>query len=232
MSLAPGMNRPSHNLDGVLSAIGPRTRLVYLVSPSNPEGLVLDESDFAAFIEKVPANVPVLIDEAYVEFADDPELVRTSVWSQREDHIVIGLRTFSKFHGLAGLRVGYSFARPDIARLLAKQSFIFSVNHLGEEAAIAALGDTEHRSRVFRTVRDERLRISKRASELGLQVISSHAPFMMIEAPCPLPRYKTVFSEAGLFVPFYEFYDGNFVMFPIGNADQNTRTLEMLETLV
>lgn len=221
-----------HNLEGVLAAIGTATRLVYLVSPSNPEGIPIDEASFARFIEGVPPNVPVLVDEAYTEYADFADMVRTARWTQRDDRIVIGLRTFSKFYGLAGLRVGYSYARPDIARLLQKQPMIFSVSHLAEEAALAALADTAHRTRVWEAMRRERSRIADRVATLGLNHVGSQGPFMLVEAPCALERYRTRFSDEGIFVPFYEFYDGRFVMFPIGDAEQNGRTLDVLAELV
>jgi len=221
-----------HNLDGVLAAIGPATRLVYLVSPSNPEGIPIDEASFERFMEGVPPNLPVLVDEAYIEYADFPAMVRTPRWSQRADRIVIGLRTFSKFYGLAGVRVGYSYARPDVARLLQKQQMIFSLSHLGEEAALAALADTGHRALVWESMRRERARVTARVAALGLGHIPSQGPFMLVEAPCALDRYRARFSDEGLFVPFYEFYDGRFVMFPIGDAEQNSRTLDALADLV
>jgi histidinol-phosphate aminotransferase len=232
MRLGAGANGDAHNLDGILAAIGPKTRLIYLVTPSNPEGVPIHDADFARFIEGVPPNVPVIVDEAYAEFADMPDHVQTARWVQREDRMVIGLRTFSKFYALAGMRIGYSYARPEVAELLARQSFIFSVNSLAEEAALAALSDTGHRAKVHEAVAGERARIAAAARQMGLAVIDSQGPFMMIEAPCPLDTYQKAFSDAGLMVPFYEFHGGDYVMFPIGSPDQNARTLDTLAGLV
>lgn len=231
MRLDAGPAGDAHNLDGVLSAIGPKTRLVYLVSPSNPEGVPLHDHHFARFLEAVPPNLPIIVDEAYAEYADIPNLVRTSHWIRREDRMVIGLRTFSKFYALAGLRIGYSYARPEVAELLARQSFIFSVNSLAESAALAALADQAHRETVHRSMAEQRRSIAGTARSLGLEVIDSQGPFMMIEAPTSMDRYREAFSAEGLMVPFYEFHGGRYVMFPVGTAAQNSRTLDLLARL-
>ncbi|MEX0282978.1 MAG: SDR family NAD(P)-dependent oxidoreductase [Paracoccaceae bacterium] len=231
MRLDAGANGDPHNLDGMLAAIGPKTRLIYIVTPSNPEGVPMRDADFARFIEQVPPNLPVIVDEAYAEFADIPDLVRTSRWVQREDRMVIGVRTFSKFYALAGMRVGYSYARPEVAEMLARQSFIFSVNSMAEEAALAALADHDHRAKVHAGVSEQRRRLTDAVRGLGLRAIDSQGPFMMIEAPCAMDQYREAFSDAGLMLPFFEFYDGEYVMFPVASAEQNTRTLEVLAKL-
>lgn len=232
MLLNGSSNRPHHNLAGVLEAIGPRTRLVYLVSPSNPEAIALSESEFAEFLAEVPAHLPIVIDEAYVEYADSPELVRTAVHAQRRDRTVIGLRTFSKFFGLGGMRVGYAFSRPEIAKLIRRQSLIFNVSYLSEVAAVAALGDADHRRLVFESMRAERRRVAEELAALGLASIPSQSCFVMIEAPCPVAKYVERFSDEGIFVAPYEFYGGEYVMFPIGTAPQNDRNIEILRSLV
>ena len=225
-------NRAHHNLDGILQAIGPQTRMIYLISPSNPEGVTLKNDQFGEFLDAVPANIPVVVDEAYAEYAEGDDIVRTAAWSARPDRIVIGLRTFSKFYGLAGMRLGYTFSRPDIARLINRQSLVFNVTALSETAAMAALADTAHQDFVRDTVRTERRKVEDFALGLGLGVVPSEAPFMLVQRPCPLDRYLEAFMDRKIVMPPYDFYDGSYVMFPVGRPDQNDTNLEILSGLV
>lgn len=231
-TLQSGNERPHHNLEGILGAIGPRTRLVYLISPSNPEGVTLKHDEFAAFLAKVPADLPVIVDEAYLEYADDPEMLDTAKLLRQGDHLLVGLRTFSKFYGLAGLRIGYAYTKPAFAELLQRHGQIFNVSGIAEAAAVASLGDSTHRASLSARFTEERQAFFNALSELRLRYIPSHAPYVLVEKVAPLPQFFGQFEAAGIYIPNFEFYDGEFFMLPIGTKEENRRNLEILKSLL
>jgi histidinol-phosphate aminotransferase len=218
-------NRPSHNLQAMRAAITSRTRLVYLISPSNPEGVTLQHAEVTEFLADLPPDLPVMIDEAYAEYADDPGMVDVAALVREGWHAVVGLRTFSKFHAMAGLRVGYAYARPGLIDLIRRSEQIFTLAHVAEVAAVAALGDTDHRTRVFAASRTAREDMQRALTEMGLDHIPSHAPYIFAQAPKDFEALVKTLAEDGIIIAPYRFDDGRMVMLPVGSADQNTRIL-------
>jgi histidinol-phosphate aminotransferase len=230
--LRAGNELPHHNLEGILNAIGPQTRLVYLISPSNPEGITLKHKEFAAFLEKVPPNLPVIVDEAYAEYASDPEMLDTAALIRQTDRTLIGLRTFSKFYGLAGLRIGYALTKPAFADLLQRHGQIFNVSGLAETAAVASLADANYRAELQGRVTQERHRFFRAMTDLGLKYVPSEAPYVLVERMAPLAKIYARFEEAGIFIPNFEFYDGEYIMLLIGTTAENDRNLQILKSLL
>jgi len=223
-------NRPSHNLEAISAAVTPRTRLIYLISPSNPEGVILQHSEVREFLDSLPAELPVMIDEAYAEYADDPDMVNVAELVREGRNAVIGLRTFSKFHALAGLRVGYAMGQPDLVDLLRRSEQIFTLAHVAEVAAVAALEDTEHRSAVFASSVAARDEMQRRLSEMGIWHIPSQSSFIFARAPKKFDAIAEDIAKAGIIVPPYKFHDGQMIMLPVGRADQNDRILKTIES--
>ena len=127
-----------HDLDAMAAAITDSTKVILLCTPNNPTGPVLRTQETHDFLAKVPSNVLVVIDEAYVEFVRDPDAVKGLEFLERYPNVVV-LRTFSKAHGLAGLRVGYSVSHPEVTRYLRLSATPFAVSQVAERAAIASL---------------------------------------------------------------------------------------------
>ena len=127
-----------HDLDGMADAITDETRLVFIANPNNPTGTMVDEETIDRFMARVPEHVVVVFDEAYHEFPDNPPDTLKYV---REGRNVVVLRTFSKIHGLAALRVGYGLAPAPLAELLQKARQPFNVNAIAQAGALAALAD-------------------------------------------------------------------------------------------
>lgn len=221
-------NRPSHDLEAMRRAITPRTRLVYLISPSNPEGVTLQHGEVAEFLEDLPPDLPVMIDEAYAEYADDPGMVDVAALVRDGRRAVIGLRTFSKFYGMAGLRVGYAYARPPLVELIRRSEQIFTLAHVAEVAAVAALEDEEHRTRVLDASREARTRMQRALTEMGVDHIPSQAPFIFATAPRDFEGLVRSLAEEGMVIAPYRFDDGRMVMLPVGREEQNARVLDAL----
>lgn len=165
--------RIDHALDAVLAEVDRATHLVYLVSPSNPFGVAIDRQPFARFLDALPAHVNVIVDEAWADYVERPDALR-AIDAARKDERVIVLRSFSKLHGLAALRVGWAFASPVIATRLANAGLPFAVSALAQAAAVAALSDDEHAERVRAASRDDRRRSDPSA-------FPSDAPFFFTD---------------------------------------------------
>ena len=231
MVKVPLMKTPAgldHDLAAVAAAVSPATRLIYLISPSNPEGVVLRRDPLLAFLKQVPPELPILLDEAYFEFTDDPEAIAAAEVIQQSSRPIFGLRTFSKFHALAAMRVGYAYGRAEHIALLNRGERIFNISHLSEIAAIAALQDAAHQQFVRSATIMERKLIETTARGLGLDVISSQAPYILIELPGPLAEVVQLFAEEGIFLGEKAFYKNKYILFPVGRPADNQRNLALL----
>ena len=172
----------THDLEAMAAAITPRTRLVFVGNPNNPTGTYVGIDAMRRFLRAVPPEVVVLVDEAYIEYAtaaDFPDCLTPSLRAEHERLIVC--RTFSKIHGLAGLRVGYGVSTPELVGYMNRVRAPFNVGNLGQAAAIAALDDREHvqKSRELNTA--ERERVSARLKAMGLSVAPSQTNFILID---------------------------------------------------
>ncbi|MFX0540906.1 SDR family NAD(P)-dependent oxidoreductase [Roseovarius sp. S4756] len=221
-------NRPNHNLGEMRDAIRPHTRMVYLISPSNPEGVTLNHREVVEFLADIPPELPVLIDEAYAEYSADPEMLDVPALVRESKNAVIGLRTFSKFYAMAGMRVGYAFARPDLIDLVRRSEQIFNLSHVAEMAAVAALEDRDHRAIVFEAARDARQNLSQDLTANGIGHIPSEAPFIFADAPKKFEKMVEELARDGVIVAPYRFNGDASVMLPVGRPDQNARILDVL----
>jgi histidinol-phosphate aminotransferase len=137
------MKNYTHDLQGMLKAIQPNTRLIYIANPNNPTGTIVTREEVEEFFRKVPDHVLVIMDEAYYEYIDDPRYPDSfKIFKERKNILI--LRTFSKIYGLAGVRLGYGIAHKEILRDLAKLRISFNVNRLSQIAGTAALDDDRH----------------------------------------------------------------------------------------
>ena len=136
-----------YDLDALLAAIGPRTKLVYVCHPNNPTGTANGRDELAAFLEQVPPHVLTVLDQAYFEYIDDPDYADGITEHFAQGRRVIVLRTFSKIYGLAGLRVGYGIAPPDVVEATSKVKRAFDITAPAQAAALASLGDDEEIAR-------------------------------------------------------------------------------------
>ncbi|MEY8209390.1 histidinol-phosphate transaminase [Corynebacterium sp. MNWGS58] len=167
-----------NDLPAMADAITERTRLIFVCNPNNPTGTTITDQEFREFMDRVPADVVVALDEAYVEYntADNTPLATEAVQQYPN---VIGLRTFSKAYGLAGVRVGYAFGNPDIIATLGKVAIPFGVSAVAQAAALAALepAATDELNKRVTETNQQRDRL---ADELGLT--PSFANFVWIPA--------------------------------------------------
>lgn len=213
-------------LDKIIEALDSRVRLIYLVSPHNPLGTAIRTDEFRAFLDRLPAHLPVVVDEAYVEYSENSDILRVNEMILATERPLIGIRTFSKFFGLAGMRVGYAYAAPAVVRLISRLHLPFSVSSAAEKAAHAALDDKAHFKRTRETARAGRRQISGALKRLGLLTLESEANFMMAELPGDPAEVYGALNKKGIFLP--EVVWNGFMQLPIGTKPENERYLKVL----
>ncbi|MCC0064931.1 MAG: SDR family NAD(P)-dependent oxidoreductase [Defluviimonas sp.] len=220
-------NRPHHDLERVLQSIDYDTRLIYLINPSNPEGVPLDRAEFLAFLDRVPAHIPVIVDEAYAEFSTAPgRLIGADIVNGTEKPVIV-TRTFSKFYGLAAMRIGYGIARPEIVERLDRMALIFTVSKMAETAAIAALGAAGRNDTLRNTIAAERDRIFNAVQETGRQPIHSDSCMMLVPPPVDPVKFWDTYEAQNIHMPRAAFFGGDYVLMPVARPDQNTRNIEI-----
>jgi histidinol-phosphate aminotransferase len=168
----------THDLEGMLKRVNRKTKLVFVCNPNNPTGTIVHRESFDTFLSRLPAQVIVVLDEAYGEFMEDPCIPDGLDYVGKKQ--VILLRTFSKVYGLAGLRIGYALGREDLIRCLYQVRDPFPVHRLAQVAAVAALNDEEHATRSIQMVYEGRRYLYKELDRIGLSYVPSQANFIFI----------------------------------------------------
>ena len=169
-----------NDLDAMLAAIRPDTRMLFLANPNNPTGTFTPYAQIQAFLKKVPANVIVVLDEAYNEFLPHELRVDTTAWLKEFPNLVL-TRTFCKIYGLAGLRCGYMLANPQVCDMVNRVRAPFNVNSIALAAAVAALGDEEFVARTFENNRAGMQQLVEGVKALGLDYIPSFGNFITLD---------------------------------------------------
>lgn len=181
----------THDLDAMLAAVTDRTRLIFVCNPNNPTSTVVDPAALARFVAAVPPHILIVIDEAYVEYIRDDMLPDSLGLVRAHDNVVV-LRTFSKAYGLAGLRIGYAVADPDIITALGKVYVPFTATSVSQAAAIASIDASDELLARTDAVVAERARVTSALRGAGYTVPDSQANFVWL----PLPGRAQAFAEA------------------------------------
>ncbi|MBR1978451.1 MAG: histidinol-phosphate transaminase [Akkermansia sp.] len=219
----------SHDLQGMLAAITPQTRLVFITNPTNPLGTMVGQAEMDAFMAAVPEHVIVAFDEAYIEFAGEKTDCLKYV---REGRNVVALRTFSKAYGLAGARVGYAVTTPEIADLLNKARSPFNVNLMAQVAACAALEDAEHLARSVEMVKAGREQFYEALLTWGIPYIPSHGNFIMVKVGQGKAVYEEMLARGVILRPMGGYGLPEYVRITVGNKEENKRCLAALQEVL
>ena len=229
------MRNHSFDLEAILEAINPETRVVFIANPNNPTGTLLGVDQIDQFLDRVPEHLLVVLDEAYSDFANDFARERAVEYSHSERYVregrqVVVLRTFSKAHGLAGMRVGYGFGSAAIMGYFARVRTIFSVSGLAEAAALAAIDDHAHLERVLHNNREGAAWLLGELRELGLRALPTWANFIYFEVPEPAPEVAGRLQAEGIIVrPLAAWGIPNAIRVSIGTAEQNQLFMAALQ---
>ena len=220
-----------HDVESMTEAVDENTAIVYIANPNNPTGTWSRANELCKLLSHVPQSVIVVIDEAYAEYVDKPEYPDCTQWLTEYPNLVV-TRTFSKIFGLAGLRIGYSVASPQINDLMNRVRQPFNCNSLGMAAAIVALEDAEHseRSRQLNLVQLQFLR--RGFAELGLDVIESVGNFVCVDLGQPaMPVYELLLRSGVITRPIGGYGLPNHLRISVGTKAENIRVINAFEQL-
>jgi histidinol-phosphate aminotransferase len=218
-----------HDLDAMADAINEDTRLVFIANPNNPTGTMVDQRAIDRFMDRLPEHVIAVFDEAYIEFPDDPPDTLKYV---REGRNVCVLRTFSKIHGLAALRVGYGIAPAHLAGLLQKARQPFNVNAIAQAGALAALQDTVHMAQTLELNRQGMELYRKAFAERGLEYVPSHANFILVKTGDGDRVFREMLKQGVIVRAMSGYKLPEWVRISIGSMAQNRRCLEVLDAVL
>jgi histidinol-phosphate aminotransferase len=217
-----------HDLDAMLQAITSRTRIIFVANPNNPTGTSVPAEQLKQFIEAVPANVVVALDQAYIEFQDEPLDLLPEIRATTRPNLLL-MRTFSKIYGLAGVRLGYGIGHPDFIAELNKIRQPFNINSLAQAGALAALEDRAHVEKT-RRINSRGLNFYAREfRKLNLEFIPSSANFILVR----VGEGERVFNELqkqGVIVrPMGGYRLPEWIRISVGTPNQNQRCLRALK---
>lgn len=187
-----------HDLDAMHAAVSPRTRAVYVCNPNNPTGTAIPAARLKSFIAALPEKVTTIVDEAYMDFADAPGVASVADLARADRRVVI-LRTFSKIHGMAGIRAGYGIAHPESAEELAATR-MSTANIFAMRAARASLKDQAFLTDCRRRIIASRRRITHELSRLGLGFAEPQGNFVFFDTGMPLPLFTQQMAARNILV--------------------------------
>ena len=217
-----------HDLEAMCAAIRPDTRVVWLANPNNPTGTFLPYPQLKAFLQRVPQDVVVVLDEAYNEYIPPAERVDTAAWLADFPNLVL-TRTFSKIYGLAGLRIGYALASAEVADLMNRVRQPFNCNNLALAAAVAALDDHAFVAQSYALNRAGMEQIVATLKGFGLSHIPSHGNFVTFKAGDAATVNRKLLEQGVIVRPIGGYGMPEWLRVTIGREGENTRFAEALE---
>ena len=217
------------DFEAILRAITPQTKIIFLANPNNPTGSLSSAEKVDNFLRRVPEHVVVVLDEAYYEFLIGPPDTLQHI---REGRNVIVLRTFSKIHGLASLRVGYGIARPDIIEILRKTRQPFNVNGLGQTAALAALRDDEHLARSKSTVDQGRAYLEDEFRAMKLKFNPSAGNFVFVNVRDGAAVFNKLLGMKIIVRPLRGYNLPEWLRITVGTMEQNEKCIAALKKIL
>ena len=225
-----------YDLRAVYDRIDDYTRLVFLANPNNPTGTIVDADLVEEFLAHVPAHVVVVLDEAYYDFAMHLAAQRGMMYSRSLDYVrkgasVVVLRTFSKAHGLAGLRIGYGLGPAELMAYCARMRNTFSVSSVAQAAALAAMDDRAHIQRIVAVNAEQTQIVAKSLAELGYRVTPTYANFLYCDVGSDAGEVARRLREVGVSVrPLGVWGAPNCLRVSIGTPEQNQAFLKAART--
>src|SRR5271170_3704438 len=219
-----------HDLPAMLKAITPQTRVVFVANPNNPTGTLAPREEVIELVNNVPDDVLLVMDEAYIEFLDDPvDLVPLIRLGVRKNLIL--MRTFSKIYGLAGLRVGYGIGNPDLIAALEKTRQPFNINSLAQAAALAALDDDEHVRKTRQNNFGGLQFFEKAFRDLKLEFVSSSANFILIRVGEGQKVFDAMQRQGVIVRPMGGYQLPEWIRISVGTPKENERSLNVLKKI-
>lgn len=217
------------DLTAVLAAITPQTALIFICNPNNPTGQIITHEAMAAFLSQLPQHVTVVVDEAYLDFVDDPAFPRMTDFIAAGHNLIVA-RTFSKVYGLASLRLGYGFGDLPAITPVRDGRSKFEIGRLAYAGAAAALNDEEHVVNTIEMVHAGREYFYRELAQLGISYLPSQGIFLLIkDLPMPAPQLVEAVLAKGVIIRHMDIFDmPGYIRISIGRPDDNARAIAAL----
>jgi histidinol-phosphate aminotransferase len=216
----------THDLEAMAAAVRPNTRVLFVANPNNPTGTHVGRNAVERLLREVPPEVVIVMDEAYIEYADAPDFPDSLQLRGLRERLLV-TRTFSKIYGLAGLRVGYAVGPARLVDYMNRVRAPFNVSGVAQAAAIAALSDKEHLENSRSHNLRERERLTRELTRLGLRVAPSQANFVLADVGRPArPVYDALLRRGVIVRPFANLPTS--LRITVGTSAENSRFLESL----
>ncbi len=219
-----------HDLDEISAQVTPKTKLIFLDNPNNPTGTVFKSNAFEKFLSTLPESVIVVLDEAYVDFVESSQRLDMTSYLNGENPVV-GLRTFSKAYGLAGLRVGYGIMPKEIASYLHRVRQPFNVNELAQVGALACLEDEDHYRRTLTMAREGIAWLTTEIEKLGCRTFPTQTNFFLVDIQSDCKKlYESMLHKGVIIRPMSAYGFPTYIRITVGTNAENERLLHALST--
>lgn len=217
--------------EALLAAVNDDTRLIFIANPNNPTGTILNGQEIRAFLDKLPSEVILILDEAYGEFVTDKDYIAGKELIPEYPNLIV-TRTFSKIYGLAGLRIGYAMAQEELIQDVFRAKQAFNVNLLGQRAAAEALKDREFIERTLKLCKEGKEYLYKALEDASYFFYPSEANFLCIQTGKDSGRVFQDFLDEGMAIrPLASFGMNEWIRYTIGTEDQNREFIRILKSL-
>jgi histidinol-phosphate aminotransferase len=220
-----------HDLKRMRSAVNEKTGLVYICNPNNPTATVVSGESLRNFVESMPSNIPVLVDEAYHHYVDDPTYA-SAIPLAKQGKAVVVTRTFSKIYGMAGLRLGYAVGREDLVGKMSEYKIWLNANVLTVAAALASLDDKAFVERNRKLNADTRKYVEQAVRQMGLDTIPSQANFLMVDLKRDMSSVAGSLRSRGVFAGRAFYPLTSHLRVTIGTAEEMKRFVEELRRVL
>ena len=226
------LKRFTIDLEAILYRISPRTQIIIINNPNNPTGTIIKKKEWERFLSGVPERILILLDEAYIDFVEDRDCPNGLHYINSEKNL-IAFRTFSKAYGLAGLRIGYGLARPELTDYINRVRQPFNVNSLAQAAALGALKDQAFYEKTRTLVRAGKKTIEMGLTRMGLSYVPSQANFILIKVPLKAQVVYEALLKKGIIIRSMKSYGlDNYIRVNIGLPEENQRFLRALKQVL
>ncbi|MDH4211524.1 MAG: histidinol-phosphate transaminase [candidate division WOR-3 bacterium] len=221
-----------HNIEAMIEKINAKTKIIIVDNPINPTGTIIKKVEMDHFVDSVPANVILVIDEAYHEYIKEADYPHGLDYLKKHQNIIV-LRTFSKIYGLAGLRVGYGFGSEEIIGAMMKVRLPFNVNRIGQIAAGAALGDTDFVRASMESNENGKAYLYREFARLDLKYTPSFGNFILVDFKRDAKEVFEAAQKKGIILrTVYEYGLPTSLRITIGSMGQNERLVKVLQEIV
>jgi len=216
----------------MLERVDERTKILFVCNPNNPTGMYWNEAKLRRFLDRVAGRQIVVLDEAYAEFVEQEDYPDGLGLIHEYPNLVV-FRTFSKVYALAGLRIGYLAGSLEVVDVIRRTCVVYSVNILAQDAALAALGDTEHIARTRELVRTAKAFLHRELKDLGLHPLSGEGNFVMVQLPMSDSlAYRKLMTQGIMVRTMTGFRFPNFIRVSIGPMETMVAFVEALSRIL